>query len=135
MNTHSKGVVSFIFLFFCLSSCSKTTTVTGPSNCDPTYFSAISLDGINQKVTIADAPDLNLSAGSFTIEAICQAFPNSYFQWVIDKSTTGPDLDYLLGIDRDNHFRFVARGAAITLVDQNTVINNGQFYHLTGVID
>lgn len=114
-------------------------TTSGPvwkfTTADPPPPYAVLLD--SGGISVPAAPDLDLSGGSFTIEAWVRPdrLPaESYdYQWIINKSSSNIDLDYLLGVNDDGHFRFLARGTMNDLIGPR--VEPGTLYHVVGVLD
>lgn len=101
---------------------------------DGKYNGAISLDGTGV-VTVEYDESLDLT-GSFTVEAwMYPTRVDGSFRWVMDKSHTNDDLNYLLGISSDNHARFITRKLANDVKGSGPVISPERWYHIAGVQD
>ncbi len=98
---------------------------------------AISLDE-NAYLEVADNESLSLSPGSFTVEFWFKpAKLGSDFSWVVDKGSSNPTIDYLVGLDyfyNSGRIRFISRGLANDLIS-TTVPAVGTWYHVAAVQD
>lgn len=113
-----------------LTSCNHTTD----NNPSDTSNMALLMDGTHDHVTVADASDLYLSGGSFTLETWVKATPNDYFQGLIDHRASEYECDYWMGIDRTNVFRLTTRSFDNDLYGQ-TRVEPGKTYHVAAVAD
>lgn len=116
------------------SSSSSSTTSTDSGQPYILNASGLLLNGNDSKVVVPDAADLFLGSESFTLEAWVKAYPRNYFQWIFVKGTVSPDIDYCLGIDRNDHFTFFANRSAMNLTDEQTSIRAGAYYHIAVVM-
>lgn len=96
---------------------------------------AFSFDGGNDHVKVPDAPNLDLSGGSFTIKAWVnpQGPVNAGFRWIVDKSVDNNSLDYLFGLNPDGSIRFITRNLANDV--SGPVLPFGSFTHVAAVQD
>ena len=95
---------------------------------------ALEFDGGNDFVFINHNPNLQLSAGNFTIEYWARPNPNGNFQWVISKEFGNGDLDYLVGLNLTDQWRFIARNLDIDITGGTPVIA-GTWYHIACTFD
>jgi hypothetical protein len=101
---------------------------------DGRFGGALSFDGKSGLVRVEDDDKLDLE-GSYTVMA--WAYPTMVdggFRWIMDKSTTNADLNYILGISSNNCWRFITRLLTNDLID-GTVVKAQTWYHVAGVQD
>ena len=97
------------------------------------YNNAISFDGAGDLVRVEYDKTLDLT-GSFTVMAwMYPTLVDGQFRWVIDKSNTNADLNYLLGISSNNQARFITR--KLTNDVFGPVVSPKKWYHIAGVQD
>ncbi len=91
---------------------------------------ALGFDGVNDHVRIPDHANLRLSGGDFSIEFWAKPTTvDGQFRWVISKDNGNADLDYLIGIDVSNKWRFVSRNLNIDISGGPVIIGN-TYYHI-----
>jgi hypothetical protein len=96
---------------------------------------ALLLDGQTGYGVVDDASDLRLSGSSFTIEAWVRPDAiNGDWHWILSKSNSDDDTDYLLALDMSNKFRFQTRDVS-NLLYGSTTPQSGTWYHLAAVQD
>ena len=102
---------------------------------DGKYNGALSFDGSSGLVRVEDDDKLDLE-GSYTVMA--WAYPtivDGGYRWVVDKSNSNADLNYILGISANNGFRFITRkGLPNDLLDAEVVATE-EWHHIAGVQD
>ncbi len=95
---------------------------------------AFSLDGIDDYVSVASAPELDLSGGEFTIEGWINpdASGDGNLHTIVNKSTANIDIDYRLAIHTDGRLRVDVGGLGNTVFSDRTV-PTGQWTHVASV--
>ena len=82
---------------------------------------ALRYDGVNDYVSVAHTGSLDLSGGSFTVEAWVDptrlSIGSSLWNVILNKSHVNADLDYLLGLDNEGRFCFMTRSASNFLLE------------------
>lgn len=122
-----------------------TVNITSNDCANPTYSfvisaypapaSALNCDGTNDYVSMAYNSSLSLNSGSFTIEYWAKpSLVDGNFHWVVSKSNTNTNLDYLIGLDATNKWRFTARNLAIDVLGTSVPVV-GTYYHVAGVFN
>jgi hypothetical protein len=94
---------------------------------------ALNFDGTNDYVSVAHNSSLSLNSGSFTIEF--WAKPNAVdgnHHWVVSKDGDNTSLDYLIGINASNQWRFLSRNLNTDIFATTTPVA-GTNYHLACV--
>lgn len=83
---------------------------------------------------VPDHDDLDLSAGSFTVEALI--YPKSFssgWNWVINHGTTNNNLDYLLGFE--NAYPLFSIRSRANVLQGSGRLSANRWYHIAGVQD
>jgi len=99
---------------------------------------ALQLDGLNDKIGVADAPELN-PVTSFTVEAWIKADyweSNVYAGSIISKQATSPDRSYCLTVGQGGKAEFTVsiEGLWVTATT-DPIMGLYSWYHLAGVYD
>lgn len=98
-------------------------------------LTVLEFDGSRDYAVIMDHPDLDLSDGSFSIEAIVYPYEllDGGWHWAVNHGTGNDDLDYLLGFANGHPFFAVRSIANILKSDAKMPANT--WYHMAGVVD
>lgn len=104
----------------------------------PPKITALEFNGTNNMIVAGDAPELDLSGGSFTIEfyAYANAFRNDLgdiWNCTIGHGTSNEDLDYLVAFEKAKpifHVRNYSAG-----VKSGTILQENRWYHIAVVQD
>lgn len=104
----------------------------------PTTTNALQFNGTNNMVVVPDAPALDLSGQSFTIE--CYIYSNEFrlsggdiWNCVIGHGTSNDDLDYLLGFKQGRPMFYVRNNAAG--MESSIALVKNRWYHIAAVQD
>lgn len=98
---------------------------------------ALKLDGSDDYVIVPFSPALNLSQGSFTVEAYVYAdtfhTTGLKWNWIVGHGTSNDDLDYLIGFEAAYPvFSIRSRG---TVLKGSQKLETKRWYHIAGVVD
>jgi hypothetical protein len=137
MTTDRMKVIFLILFVLFLHSCDDTSTTPQTNNDTSPHVmntSALLFDG-QTKIEVPHAPALDLAGASYTIQAWVKVGRlTDYYQDIVVKGTTAPNVDYDAGINYQNRFHFLANRSELSLVD-TTIAIPGFYYHYAVVVD
>ncbi|GAB4532484.1 MAG: hypothetical protein Tsb0014_16970 [Pleurocapsa sp.] len=103
------------------------------------FSNALSFDGMDDSVSIPHQNNLDFGLNSFTVEAYVYKEPTTINDWrniVAKKSTGGVAEGWVLRFNNDRKAAwFLADGTNRVDLASTTSLNDGQWYHLAGVVD
>lgn len=96
---------------------------------------ALHVDGTNDYISIPHNPKLNLSGGDYTVEFWAKpTIVDGTFRFLISKDNTNSNLDYLIGVNNTNRWRFISRNLSNDITG-GPVVTAGTWYHVAAIFD